>query len=149
MCCMDVLFLFYMESWLLSAACIIVLMILFNAYINIMYVLSGWDMAAVVAITIPAICTYLVTIYGNERNSREFYYLYDKSQKNKASLKKLLQSLPDGVIICHNEEILYWNQTMCDLLYEIDVEFSYDYSGAKGKADRKAIFRANVPTFYK
>ena len=89
----------------------------------------------------------MVASYASERNGRKFYYLLDKNQKNKSSLKRLLQSLPDGVIIYNGSKIVYWNQTMCSLIAELDTKFSAEFTQNASKKARKILFKENVPPF--
>jgi hypothetical protein len=105
----------------------------------------------------PFLGTIGITIacYANEYNVRRMFFLLDKSHhvlasfdwQNKASLKRLLQSLPDGVVIHASSEPVYWNTTMERMIKQIDPEYQageLSLTEPRSKLERKKIFKTEV-----
>ena len=115
-----------------------------DIYLNLYYVLPAFDAVVVITMGFIVSFTYTVATYAIERSSREYYYLLDHVKKNKASLKRLLQSLSDGVIVYHKDEIVYWNQAMQGLITDIDCEFLLKSSEPVEKSVRKDFFKCSV-----
>jgi hypothetical protein len=158
-----VLNLFYVHCWIVSAISFTAAASVMAVYMNLKYTLPYGEtqLTSVVERVFNSVLPFLGTIslivacHVNEYNIRRMFFVLDKFRhvlkfshlKSKAGLKRLLQSLPDGVVIHAGTQLVYWNDTMENMIQDIDPAYrarQRELAKPADKTERRELFSERV-----